>query len=29
MLFERLLGEYTGVGRHEVMPFELIIRESA
>lgn len=28
MLFERLSGEYTGSGRHEVMPFELIIRES-
>jgi LacI family transcriptional regulator len=28
MLFERLSGEYSGEARHEVMPFELIIRES-
>lgn len=28
MLFERLSAAYTGNGRHEVMPFELIIRES-
>jgi LacI family transcriptional regulator len=29
MLFERLLGKYSDHGRHEMMPFELVVRESA